>query len=112
MKTSNRFGITAVTFALLLGIGVFAAGSMLAGQNGTTPVDAKTWTAAVDHQNMMDQLKITALRPGKSGNNQTGPGFELASANAMMPTLPDVLKFKDGTKVTTPAQWTRRRAEI
>jgi hypothetical protein len=86
---------------------------MLAGQNGSTPpVDAKTWTAAVDHQNMMDQLKITALRPGKSGNNQTGPGFELASANAMMASLPDPLVFKNGTKVTTPGQWTRRRAEI
>src|SRR4030095_1867572 len=30
-----------------------------------------------DHQNMMDQLKITALRPGKSGSNQVGKGFEL-----------------------------------
>src|SRR6185369_2295323 len=34
-----------------------------------------------DHQNMMDQLKITALRPGKSGSNQTGKGFELENAN-------------------------------
>jgi len=113
MKTSNRIGMASVTVAVLLGIGVFAAGSMLAGQNGSTgPVDAKTWTAAIDHQNMMDQLKITALRPGKSGNNQTGPGFELASANAMMSSLPDVLVFKNGTKVTTPEQWIRRRAEI
>jgi hypothetical protein len=105
--------MASATFAALMGIGVVAAGSMLAGQNGTTaPVDAKTWTAAVDHQNMMDQLKITALRPGKSGNNQTGPGFELASANAMMASLPDPLVFKNGTKVTTPGQWTRRRAEI
>jgi hypothetical protein len=30
----------------------------------------------------------------------------------MMSTLPDVLVFKNGTKVTTPEQWTRRRAEI
>jgi len=104
MKTSNRIGMASVTFALLLGIGVFAAGSMLAGQGGANAVD--------DHKNMMDQLKITALRPGKSGQNQTGPGFELATANAMMSTLPDVLVFKNGTKVTTPEQWTRRRAEI
>src|SRR4051812_38864382 len=33
-----------------------------------------------DHQNMMDQLGIKALRPGKNGQNQTGPGFEEASA--------------------------------
>ena len=61
---------------------------------------------------MMDQLGIKALRPGKSGNNQTGPGFDEATANNWMPTLPDVLKMKDGTKVTTPEQWAKRRAEI
>jgi hypothetical protein len=30
----------------------------------------------------------------------------------MMASLPDPLVFKNGTKVTTPGQWTRRRAEI
>ena len=65
-----------------------------------------------DHQNMMNQLGIKALRPGKSGNNQTGPGFDEATANNWMPTMPDALKMKDGTKVTTPEQWARRRAEI
>ena len=57
-----------------------------------------------DHQNMMDQLGIKSLRPGKSGNNQTGPGFDEATANEWMPTLPDALTMKDGTKVTTPQQ--------
>ena len=28
----------------------------------------KGWTAAEDHQNMMEQLGIKALRPGPSGN--------------------------------------------
>src|SRR5580658_6297802 len=28
----------------------------------------KDWTASEDHQNMMDQLGIKALRPGPSGN--------------------------------------------
>ncbi len=65
-----------------------------------------------DHQNMMNQLGIKALRPGKSGNNQTGKGFDEATANDWMPTMPDVLKMKDGTRVTTPEQWTKRRAEI
>ncbi len=50
---------------------------------------------------MMDQLGIKALRPGKSGNNQTGPGFEEATANDWMATMPDALTMKDGTKVTT-----------
>lgn len=65
-----------------------------------------------DHQNMMDQLGIKSLRPGKSGSNQTGPGFDEATANEWMPTIPDALEMNDGTKVTTPQQWARRRAEI
>jgi hypothetical protein len=65
-----------------------------------------------DHQNMMNQLGIKALRPGKNGQNQTGPGFDDATANNWMPTLPDVLRMKDGTKVATAQQWTARRAEI
>lgn len=65
-----------------------------------------------DHQNMMDQLGIKALRPGKNGSNQTGPGFDEATANEWMPTMPDALTMKDGTKVTTPEQWEKRRAEI
>jgi len=65
-----------------------------------------------DHQNMLDQLGITKLRPGKSGNNQTGPGFDLATANPWKDTMPDALTMKDGTKVTSTAQWPARRAEI
>ena len=65
-----------------------------------------------DHRNMMNQLGIKALRPGKSGNNQTGPGFDDATANDWMPTMPDALTMKDGAKVTTPEQWIQRRAEI
>jgi hypothetical protein len=65
-----------------------------------------------DHQNMMDQLHITALRPGKNGNNQTGPGFDLATANPWKDSMPDPLTMKDGTKVTRADQWPARRAEI
>jgi hypothetical protein len=65
-----------------------------------------------DHQNMMEQLGIKSLREGKSGSNQTGKGFDEATANDWMPTMPDALTMKDGTKVTTAEQWTKRRAEI
>jgi hypothetical protein len=66
-----------------------------------------------DHKNLEDQLGIKSLRPGKNGNGpQRGKGYEDALANDMMPTLPDVLKMKDGTKVTTREQWPARRAEI
>lgn len=65
-----------------------------------------------DKQHMMDQLGIKALRPGKSGSNQTGEGFDEATANKWLSTLPDLMTMNDGTKVTTPEQWAKRRAEI
>src|SRR5580692_8855617 len=72
------------------------------------------WTAAEDHQNMMDQLGIKALRPGPSGT-ETAPNhanYDEATANPF-PNLPDVLTLKNGKKVTTPAiWWNQRRPEI
>src|SRR5438067_6228959 len=63
-----------------------------------------------DHQNMMDQLGIKALRHGANPNDQST--FDEATANPYKDTLPDVLRLKDGTRVTRAAQWPRRRAEI
>ena len=85
-------------------------GGMMGGRGGTPP--AWIEPGYDDHQNMMDQLGIKTLRPGKSGSNQTGPGFDEATANEWMPTMPDALTMNDGTKVTTAAQWPKRRAEI
>ena len=63
-----------------------------------------------DHQNMMDQLGIKKLRPGANPNNQSA--FDEATANPYKDSMPDVLTMKDGTKVTSAAQWPKRRAEI
>ncbi len=74
----------------------------------------RTWTAAEDHQNMMDQLGITKLRPGPSGNEQAPnhANYDEATANPY-PDLPDVLTLKSGRKVTTAAMWDKeRRPEI
>jgi hypothetical protein len=72
------------------------------------------WTAAEDHQNMMDQLGIKALRPGPSGN-EAAPNhanYDESKANPF-PDLPDPLKLKNGKKVTTPdVWWNQRRPEI
>lgn len=75
--------------------------------------DTRAWTAQDDHRNMMEQLGITALRPGPSGN-EAAPNhanYDEGKANPF-PILPDVLTLKDGTKITTAAQWPRRRTEI
>ena len=60
-----------------------------------------------DSQHMMAQLGITKLRPGKNGSRQEGPGFDLASANPWKHTLPELMKMKDGTPVTSAADVTK-----
>ena len=60
-----------------------------------------------DHQNMMDQLGIKALRRGPDPNNQST--FDEATANPYKDTMPDALTFKDGQKVAKAAQWPKRR---
>jgi hypothetical protein len=72
------------------------------------------WTAEQDHQNMMDQLGIKALRPGPSGKEHAPnqANYDELKANPF-PNLPDVLTLKNGTRVTTPDMWwTLRRPEI
>jgi len=73
-----------------------------------------TFTAEQDHQNMMDQLKIKALRPGFSGNeaDPNHANYNEVLANPY-PDLPDALTLKNGKKVTTAAiWWEQRRPEI
>jgi hypothetical protein len=76
--------------------------------------ELKTWTTAEDHQQMMTQLGIRKLRPGPSGN-ETAPNqanYDESKANPF-PVLPDVLRLKNGMKVTSPAVWWKqRRPEI
>jgi len=81
------------------------------GQECTAPLN---WTAAEDHQNMMQQLGIKALRPGPSGNDAAPnhANYDESKANPF-PDLPDPLTFKNGKKVTTPeVWWNKRRPEI
>jgi hypothetical protein len=71
-------------------------------------------TADQDHQNMMDQLGIKALRPGPSGDEKAPnhANYDESLANPY-PDLPDVLTMKNGTKVITPEMWWKqRRPEI
>jgi len=73
------------------------------------------FTSEQDHQNMMDQLHITSLRPGADGNNPNSPNaanYDEAKANPY-PDLPDPLVMNNGKKVITAKQWWhKRRPEI
>jgi hypothetical protein len=73
-----------------------------------------TFTTQEDHRNMMDQLGITKLRPGPSGNPSApnSANYDESLANPY-PNLPEVLTLKNGDRVTTPDQWWNpRRPEI
>src|SRR5215471_19998582 len=90
------------------------AGLCSVGLTGQAPEQPKSWTAAEDHQNMMEQLGIKSLRPGPSGNERAPnhANYDESVANPY-PNLPDVLTLKNGEKVTTPEMWWKqRRPEI
>ncbi len=73
-----------------------------------------TFTTQQDHDNMKQQLGITKLRPGFSGN-ETAPNhanYDESLANPC-PQLPDALTLKSGKKVTdADTWWKQRRPEL
>ena len=81
---------------------------------GRVPAGTALWTTEHDHQQMLDQLGITVLRPGPSGNEQAPNYANVDEAQASpFPELPDPLTSKDGQRVTTPGGWWHvRRPEI
>src|SRR5438552_15948836 len=90
------------------------AALLLAHQTAAPAPEPKNWTAAEDHRDMMEQLGITSLRPGPSGNEQAPnhANYDESTANPF-PNLPDVLMLKNGTRVVTAGMWwSQRRKEI
>ena len=72
------------------------------------------FTADQDHQNMMDQLGIRALRSGPSGDEKlpNHANYDESKANPY-PNLPDALTLNNGQVVTTAEMWWKqRRPEI
>src|SRR4029453_11502578 len=63
-----------------------------------------------DYQNMLDQLGIKKMRRGRDA--RVKDTSDEATANPYKDSMPDLLTFKDGTKVKTAEQWAKRRAEI
>jgi hypothetical protein len=66
-------------------------------------------TSQQDHDRQMRELKISGFPSGPDPYQVAT--YDEATANPY-PTLPDPLVMNDGTKVTTPAEWAKRRAEI
>jgi hypothetical protein len=66
-----------------------------------------------DHKLTMKMLGIDSIRRGPSGNPKAPDAANTDESKATTYTsLPDPLVFKDGSKVSTPEQWTKRRLEI
>src|SRR3954464_7260905 len=74
------------------------------------PANPNAAATATDHKNMLEQLGITALRPGPSGN-EAAPNhanYDEALANPY-PNLPDPLTLENGQKVTSADVWWKQR---
>jgi lysophospholipase L1-like esterase len=75
---------------------------------------AVIFTTQEDHQNMLEQLGIAKLRPGRNANENAAnaANYDEASANPY-PNLPDVMHLANGERVTSPQEWWKtRRPEI
>ena len=75
---------------------------------------AITAASAAERDRELKLLGITAMQHPATAYDIGKPGnanYDESKANPY-PKLPDVLTMNDGTKVTTPAQWKKRRAEI
>ena len=105
--------IKCFSISLFFLIALCASSSRSAGAQDSAPPPV-TFTSEQDHQNMMDQLGIKALRPGPSGDEKAPnhANYDESRANPY-PNVPDALTMNDGQKVTTPAMWwDKRRPEI
>ena len=109
---STRF----LSAAVVLGLAVISEINALT-QNDAEAAKSKTpvvFTTQQDHQNMLDQLGITKLRPGRSSNEDSpnAANYDESKANPY-PVLPEILKTRSGARVSAPEQWWNdRRPEI
>lgn len=124
MNLTRRF-VFALSLVFIVALLFVLSIANLLGQQSTTPAPPSgatsatlpqpmNWSAEEDHQNMMEQLGIRALRPGPNGNENAPnhSNYDESEANPF-PNLPDPLTLKNGTRVTDAQMWwTQRRPEI
>ena len=103
----SRSGLALACGALWLAGPAASVAQTKATDSSRPPV---TFTAEQDHQNMMDQLGIIALRPGPSGDEKAPnhANYDESKANPY-PNFPDALTLDDGQKVTSAEMWWKER---
>jgi hypothetical protein len=99
MKISILTGRAAFILAASTAVLIYSPlhGQTRAGESRSDLPRPVTFTAQQDHQNMMKQLGIKALRPAPTPK---GANYDESKANPY-PNLPDALRPKDGQKVTS-----------
>jgi len=68
--------------------------------------------SAQDHKLMLKELGIESLRHGPSGNPNDPNAANSDESKVADYSLPELLVFKDGSKVTSVSEWEKRRQEI
>jgi hypothetical protein len=118
MSRSRYATCAALTRAAVLFAGVLCAVGMLA----PAPLPAQDTKGGKgkqpdfipagydDYQNMLDRLGIKKTRRGR--DSKVKDTSDEATANPYKDSMPDLMTFKDGTKVTTADPWPKRRMEI
>lgn len=94
-------------FTTLLAMSVFALAISAFGRQFGPPGPPPPFD---DHDEMMKQLGLKAIRPGPNPNNQST--FDEAKANPYKESMPALMKMNDGSEVTSAGQWPKRRKEI
>jgi dienelactone hydrolase len=97
------------SLSLIASAAFLLSASSLAQSAGGAHTNATNWTA-LDHKNMMDQLGVTKLRPGRNAREGTSnaANYDEAKANPY-PDLPEVLVLKNGQKGATAEIWKKQR---
>ena len=108
---AGRFTAASIAGAALLS---GTLGPPVQAQTSAAVAETAAWTTADDHRNMLEQLGIRTLRPGRNADasKPNAANYDEALANPF-PILPDPLVSKSGAKITTAdAWWSERRPEI
>jgi hypothetical protein len=105
-------GVLRALGAVLLAVGLFASASRSAHGQGANQGKQPDFIPAGynDYQDMLDRLGIKQIRKGRDARIKDTS--DEATANPYKDSMPDLMTFKDGTRVQTADQWPKRRAEI
>lgn len=98
--------------ALLLLVFLFAINTQSKAQFSQQERDSVHRLSAEDHELMLKELGIDSLRAGPSGNPEDPNAANSDEAKVQEYDLPDLLKFRNGSKVNSVSDWENRRQEI